>query len=268
MKKILVILAAVALLTPGSELLAWGRKGHETIAKIAERNLTERAKTRIEHYLNGHSIVYYAKWMDEYRRTPDYRFTNDWHVAPVDADNCYDEAALNPEKGNAIYGLELAVANLKRYRELSDSAVQVNLKYVIHLVGDMHCPAHIKYAKYNMKYDVQLDDIYGRPRTFYVHHVWDNEAIDLTRIWSVSEWADELDRCTAAEQAALAAGTPREWLHDAAACCEIQFELAKPDQRLGQDFLNEAVPLIESQLRKAGYRLAALLNALFDEPEN
>ena len=42
------------------------------------------------------------------------------------------------------------------------------------------------------------------------------------------------------------------------------FEWAKPDARLGQDFLNKALPLVESQIRKAGYRLARLLNGLFD----
>jgi hypothetical protein len=44
----------------------------------------------------------------------------------------------------------------------------------------------------------------------------------------------------------------------------VQFEWAKPDARLGQDFLNKALPLVESQIRKAGYRLARLLNGLFD----
>ena len=66
------------------------------------------------------------------------------------------------------------------------------------------------------------------------------------------------------ERQAIASGTPRDWLHDAAMCCEVQFEWAKPDARLGQDFLNKALPLVESQIRKAGYRLARLLNGLFD----
>ena len=60
-----------------------------------------------------------------------------------------------------------------------------------------------------------------------------------------------------------AAGTPRDWLHDNAVVCEAQFEWAKPGQRLGQDFLNEALPLIERQIRNAGYRLARVLNELF-----
>ena len=264
MKKLLLLLFAAALSLSASEpARAWGREGHETIAKIAERNLTKRAKKRIEKYLGGHSVVYYAKWMDEYRHTPEYKFTNNWHIAPVDADLNYD-ATLSGSKGDAVYGLELAIENLRDYKHLSDSAVMVNLKYIIHLTGDMHCPAHIKYSSHNMKYDVMFEDKYHKPHKFYIHSVWDNEVITTTRIWSVSEWAEELDKLSKQERAAIVAGTPRDWLHEAAVSCEPQFEWAKPDARLGQDFLNLALPLIESQFQKAGYRLAHLLNELFD----
>ena len=240
MKKLLLLLFAAALSLSASEpARAWGREGHETIAKIAERNLTKRAKKRIEKYLGGHSVVYYAKWMDEYRQTPEYAFTNDWHTAPVGADLRYGDELLKPGKGNAVYGLELAIRNLRDYRNLTDSAVAVNLKYVIHLVGDMHCPAHIKYTTHNTKYDVLFEDKYHKPHKYYVHHVWDNEIITTTRIWSVTEWAGELDRASKREKAAVQAGTPRDWLHDSAVTCEVQFEWAKPDERLGQDFLNK-----------------------------
>lgn len=127
----------------------------------------------------------------------------------------------------------------------------------------MHCPAHIKYTTHDMKYDVLFEDKYHKPHKFPIHSVWDNEIITTTRIWSVSEWADELDRLPKAERQAVAAGTPRDWLHDNAVVCEAQFEWAKPGQRLGQDFLNEALPLIERQIRNAGYRLARVLNELF-----
>ena len=253
MKKLLLLLLFAGLLNTGS-VFGWGREGHETIAKIAERNLTKKAKKRIEKYLGGHSIVYFAKWMDEYRHTPEYKFTNNWHTAPVNAELRYEDSML-AKNGNAIYGLEQAIENLKNYRSLTDSAVEVNLKYIIHLVGDMHCPAHIKYTTHDMKYDVLFEDKYHKPHKFPIHSVWDNEIITTTRIWSVSEWADELDRLPKAERQAVAAGTPRDWLHDNAVVCEAQFEWAKPGQRLGQDFLNEALPLIERQIRKNRTRL-------------
>ena len=129
MKKLLLLLLFAGLLNTGS-VFGWGREGHETIAKIAERNLTKKAKKRIEKYLGGHSIVYFAKWMDEYRHTPEYKFTNNWHTVPVNAELRYEDSML-AKNGNAIYGLEQAIENLKNYRSLTDSAVEVNLKYII-----------------------------------------------------------------------------------------------------------------------------------------
>ena len=49
MKKLLLLLLFAGLLNTGS-VFGWGREGHETIAKIAERNLTKKAKKRIEKY--------------------------------------------------------------------------------------------------------------------------------------------------------------------------------------------------------------------------
>ena len=46
MKKLLLLLLFAGLLNTGS-VFGWGREGHETIAKIAERNLTKKAKKRI-----------------------------------------------------------------------------------------------------------------------------------------------------------------------------------------------------------------------------
>lgn len=258
-KRILIIAAITVICVPA---FGWGRTGHEAIAKIAENNLSRRAKAKIEHYLGGHSIVYYAKWMDDYRHTSEYSFTNAWHVAPVDASLNYPQDAPG-KNGDAIYGLEQAMANLRDYKSLSDSAVAVNIKYIIHLVGDMHCPAHIKYMTHNMKYDVMFEDVSHKANKRYIHHVWDNEIINVSRIWSASEWACELDRMSRSYKKAVSAGTPRDWLHDNAVRCEVQFDWARPDDRLGQDFLNLAVPLVETQILYAGYRLAAVLNKLF-----
>lgn len=256
-----LLLLPLALCTPAT-VFGWGREGHEAIAKIAERHLSRKARARIERYLGGHSIVYYAKWMDEYRNTPEYGFTGKWHTVPVDAGLSYSDS-LRAKQGDAIFGIETAVERLQDYRELSDSVVALNIKYLIHLVGDMHCPAHIKYAGRQMRYFVQLIDYTGAYHRMHIHHAWDYGIIRAARIWSSNEWADELDRVSEKERQAIASGTPREWLHESAVRCEVQFDWAHPDDRLGLEFLNESLPLIERQIRDAGYRLAAILNGLF-----
>ena len=265
MKKLpLIILALFSFSIAASfSAGAWGRIGHETIAKVAERHLSKKAQKRIEHYLGGHSIVYYAKWMDEYRKTPEYDFTNGWHTDPVDSNLFYAESKVKPKKGSAIYGIEYAMHNLEGYKTLSDSAVAFNIKVLIHFIGDMHCPAHIKYEGRNMDYMVFIEDMYHNYQKMSVHLVWDNGIFEFNRVWSETEWARELDKATKSEFDEITSGTPRDWLHDAAVRAVGQFDWTAPDKKLDQDFINYALPLQESLLRDAGYRLAKVLNGIF-----
>jgi len=69
MKRIISI-TAVILASLSQDLLAWGGIEHDAITYIAECNLKPKVKKRIERYLDGHSIVYYASWMDHVRKTP------------------------------------------------------------------------------------------------------------------------------------------------------------------------------------------------------
>lgn len=259
MKRIvLTVLASLILCAPS---FGWGREGHETIAKIAENNLKPSAKKKIEKFLGNHSIVYFAKWMDDYRHTPEYGFTTNWHVASVDENLKY---VPNEKKGDAIIGFTQAVEALQNWKELSDSARALNLKYIIHLVGDMHCPGHIYYAGKNQNYKVNFGGGYVKPvLESKIHTVWDMYAIQATRIWSVSEYAQELDRKSPKEMKEMVAGTPVEWFEDNAQRCLFQFDLAKPGDTLAQDFVNEVMPYLETQMLYAGYRLAAVLNSLF-----
>ena len=260
MKRVVLILLAVLISHVPS--FGWGREGHEAIAKIADANLKPSAKKKIEKYLGGRSIVYYAKWMDDYRTTKEYGFTTTWHVATVGEDLKYIHT---PEAGDAVYGINSAVGILKDYREHPDSTVNVNIKYLLHLVGDMHCPAHIYYKGRNQNYYVDFGGGYVQPRRrMKIHTVWDYGAIQATRIWGLADWVWELDRLPKKEVKAITAGTPQDWLEDNAQRCLLQFELSStPEENLAQEFVNEAMPLIETQILYAGYRLAALLNSLF-----
>lgn len=237
---------------------AWGRMGHDAIAYIAECNLTKNAKKNIEKYLDR-SIVYYASWMDEYRETPEYKHTTVWHGAPVDKDYYYTDELKKPT-GDAIQGLEGAIEILKNYKSQDDSTVVANLKYIIHLVGDMHCPVHIKYPDVKMNFNITLNG-----KEYSYHAVWDSQIIEMKHRWGYMEWQHQLDRCTKEEKAEIMKGTPREWFHESAVNCRKIYDLATPGSAQGKDFLNATQPLAESQILKAGYRLAAVLNQLFDK---
>ena len=88
MKRLFLVLIA-ALYALNS--FGWGQKGHDVVAYIAECNLTNKAYKNVVKILDGHSLVYYANWMDNASNTPDYRYTKTWHYANVDEGFTYDK---------------------------------------------------------------------------------------------------------------------------------------------------------------------------------
>ena len=183
MKKTLLL--AFAALCFVQSALAWGKSGHDAVAYIAETHLTKRAKAVIERYL-GHSIVYDASWMDDYRAEPGYEMTNWWHVDYGKGEPTKD-AAGNPLEPNVLRELNRAIERLRDYRNLDDTTVVVNLRYVIHLVGDMHCPSHVNYQQSRMRVL-----FYGVDTQY--HALFDGGILDRKHRWGYMEYKHQLDR--------------------------------------------------------------------------
>lgn len=253
-KNLLLLFAALACCCPA---LAWGPTGHDAIAHIAERNLTPRAKRTVEKLLGGRSIVYFASWMDNVRFLPAYRETSSWHGADVD-DSC--RYALR-NGGDAVQCIEQAIDRLKEYRSSDDSTTAVSIRFLVHLVGDLHCPVHVKYPWYK---DFTFT-LVNREHRF--HSFWDAASLELTHHWHYTEYGDQLDRATKAERAAIASGTPREWFEQTARDCRVIYEWTAPGQHIAKKESNgmllEVRALAEQQVLRAGYRLARILNELF-----
>ena len=83
MKRFFIV--AVALVA-SLNAMAWGTLGHCTIAEIAERNLTAKAKANIEAYTKGAPLASYAMWMDRVGNDPVLGrkgATKGWHASLV-----------------------------------------------------------------------------------------------------------------------------------------------------------------------------------------
>ena len=66
----------IALILVSAPSFGWGRRVHSTIAYIAESHLTPKAKKTLNELLDGKSIVYYASWLDDYRKEMLVEYTN------------------------------------------------------------------------------------------------------------------------------------------------------------------------------------------------
>ena len=261
MRKYLFTITFILLLS--QQIFAWGNRGHAIVACIAEKHLTPKAKINIEKYLNGKSIIYYASWMDFYRRTPEYKQTSIWHEAPCD-NSFYHTDTVAWKDGDAVSALKAAIDTLSNYHNLNDSTVAANIRYIVHLMGDMHCPCHIKYPGIFTYYKIKIKGV-----EYPYHAVWDSYIIEHYRSWSYSEWEENIDKKSTKEIETIVKGNIDDWFHENAIYCQHIYEMVPENTDLNEiqslDFLNTAIGIAEHQLLDAGYRLSFILNNIFEK---
>ena len=146
-----------------------------------------------------------------------------------------------------------------RIRELDASTRLARIQLIVHCVGDMHCPAHIRYPG-NTTIGYYKVDYFGREMRY--HTIWDSEIVQRPHPWSFTDLAWLLDRYTEAEQAEITSGTVYDWGRESAAASKCIYDV-QPGESIAHDFIKKYKPLAESQIAKAGYRLAAVLNDVF-----
>ena len=257
------ILMLLALVTMG-QAMAWGGFGHRTIAEIAERNLTPKAKTNIERYTGGTPLADYSTWMDSKDNPAHVKHAiRGWHASIVD-EQCRTSQQIRDKhrKGrDAVTGLLEFEQAFKKREKLSDSVVLAAIKCIVHMVGDMHCPAHVRFTDFENqgKFPVRL---FGKKTT--MHSIWDTAVLTRNhRGWKYQDYAAKLDCLSKGKAKRLTRGWVEDWLEESGRVVRPTIHDVKRGDKLGAEFMEWAYPLAESQAQKAGYRLAKVLNKFF-----
>ncbi len=270
MKKFLFSALSLALVLNSLVTFGWGPTGHDVVAAIAEKHLTEKTKAEIDAILDGRSIVYYSSWMDNIQNSPywnnGYNKTKTWHYANVDKGETYQTMKKN-NSGDVVSALTMLTNELtNNYENLTDSMRADYVKMIVHMVGDMHCPMHAG----------RLSDLGGNRtkvrwfgRNTNLHSVWDSKIVESARKWSYSEWRDQLDRNVSPEWVAtISVGGYEEWFGEtvegAAKIYAYVEALGEENPNLSYQFVYDFSPLLEDRLLTGGYRLACVLNTIFD----
>lgn len=240
------------------DLWAWGQKGHDVTAYIAECNLTPEAAERVDKILGGHSPVYYANWLDNASHTPEYAYSKTWHYLNIDEGETLDTMPRNPD-GDVLEAVTALVGQLKSGK-LSDEEETLALKMLIHLVGDMHCPMHTGH----------LSDRGGNQRPVVMfseatnlHSIWDTAIPEAAHRWSYTEWQEQIDRLCDDEAVLVQAGEPRDWVLETYGICKEIYESTPEGAAVSYDYVAKYTPVVERQFLRGGLRLARLLNEIY-----
>ena len=138
MKRICFILLLITVSM--IELSAWSRLGHEVAIAVAQRHLTEKTKENIAKYI-AYDLKEDAVWMDNHRRDENIAFTTHWHTLCIDKNLKYDPNMHSSKlaNGDAIRAFRICEGTLrdKRYEHMTDSAVVMALRILIHCVPEL-----------------------------------------------------------------------------------------------------------------------------------
>ena len=261
MKKTLSIiaLALVAIMSVQSAK-AWGGWGHHITTYIAEKHLTEEANEKCRHYLNQR-LPHYSSWQDYWRHSDPFKETSYWHSSYVDKN--YNIVGY---KGNitrdATYQIERIVKEMEKgkYKQMSDSMVRVNLKLLIHMVGDMHTPCHVGYPK---ECGYKISSIMVNGKKMNHHKFWDAAPQVMHPKWKADRFLKVCDTYSPKQQKKIQKGTPTKWGKQNAKKMVKTFYLweAGTDLKtLTKEQREEIDEIMFEQIAYAGYRLANVLN--------
>jgi hypothetical protein len=258
------VLVAALFLLP-APALAWGAEGHEVVAHLAALNLTPQARQQVAALLGGEaeaSMAIASNWADEIRDArPE---TSTWHFVnlEIEGDGSYRPARDCPG-GNCV------VAQILRNQAIlaghaSGTPKAEALKFLLHLVGDIHQPLH---AGENHDRGGNMVAIATRQGgATNLHHFWDDDLVARLGRNPVT-LARGIDRTFSRAQKTrlMASVSPVAWAEESAAIARAKVypQIAGGSRPLLADrAVAEDSGIARQQLAKAGYALAGLLNRL------
>jgi len=311
-----VVATTLVLIVAAAPARPWGCRGHRTIALIAEMHLTPNALATARTLLTNHPIdpdlsrfckprsrnvfVDASTWADDVRgdKKSPLHVTGPWHFLDIPRDAARNEVgALCPAKGCVTKAISDQLDVLRSSSAAPEEKANA-LRFVIHLVGDLHQPLHCTTNSDRggncvpVTYFSRVPTLHAGKYSPNLHAIWDTDIIErIPQQGTSKHFADKLDARFHSQMAAWQTGSFDDWAWESHQLAEqpvygklpkaIPLEPRRPriekctdNNNIGKrmrnlrevvrpPYQNAAAPVIEEQLAKAGIRLAMVLNQLW-----
>lgn len=243
--------------------LALGQTGHRITGNIAENYLTEKTKKTLTKILGNESLAEVSNYADEMRSNPDDFWqtqASHYHYVTVPKGKLYRDIGA-PEQGDAVFALN-KYSQIVRDPLASMADKRLSIKFIVHLIGDLHQPLHVGNGTDRGGNDVKVK-FFGRDNN--LHRVWDNGMLDRKQL-SFTEWSTWLNRQISEKDVIQWSEIdPHVWIKESAAIRDKIYP-APPSPgefpSLKYQYLYNNLPILKLRLKQAGVRIAAYLNEL------
>jgi hypothetical protein len=279
----LLLAALLATMLAPAPAAAWWEYGHETVATIAEMNLTPGARREMRsllarsHLLEtptcpARTLEDASVWPDCIKQLRDrFSYASPWHYQNVDVCRPFDQEAACRD-GNCVSAQIERQARLLADRALPVRERVMALAFLAHFVGDLHQPLHAgdRGDLGGNRLAVSYGVIAGRTN---LHSVWDGYFADRGISNPIGGPAGILAEFRPEEREAMRAGTVTDWARESwEASREFAYGsvLAEPcgpvpTERpvINEETTRRLVPIVRRQVARGGLRLARLIEEAF-----
>lgn len=269
---------AALVLMSSSAVFAWGNTGHRVVGEIATRFLNVDTLVKVHKILKGQSLAHVATWPDEIKSDPaTYQNTFNWHYTTWQSDAAeHTESDENSTTGFLLKSINEQLAVL-RDPKATDDQKAFSLKFVVHLVGDIHMPLHVGNGTDQGGNFCKVTYM-GKP--YNLHSLWDEGMLEFTNLSFTEIVKFVSEGKTVEEVKAIKNGSIVDWALESKNIVPTLYPLdivpspepmsvrtyckkeVLPEEmpKLSYEYAYKFLPVVERRLYEAGVRLGMLLN--------
>lgn len=259
--KVLLVLVILALLP--SKAFSWAENGHRIIAAIAEKRLSPTAQKAVKGLLGAESMPCASTWMDFIKSDKEFDGLKSYHYVNIPEGEDYWTLSKDP-KGDIVRAI-VRYENVLRDSKTSQKDKKEALRFIIHLVGDIHQPLHAGLSGDKGGNDIKVK-WFGKKTN--LHRVWDEDLIESQKL-SYTEYVGFIANILGSEAGTWQKSSVIDWLNESIKYRKQIYaglvgDDGKDDRNLGYEYRYKNTGLVDQRLRQAGVRLAFFLNNIFE----
>lgn len=263
MKRLIVVLVFVisAFIS-----ISWGRLGHRTVGLIAAKHLTPKAQNAINDLLGGANLADIANWADEVRgNDPAYKSTGAWHYInlPIGLTKAQFEDQVRGMQQDNVYKEVVRIEQELTQPDLVKEQKVIDLKFLVHFIGDLHQPMHVSRAEDEGGNKIQVN--YNDQGT-NLHSLWDTRLLEHEGLTD-DGLAAKIDLATPMQIKAWQSDPLIDWLWESYQISSTLYQEvdAMSNRTITDVYYQNHIGIAENRLEKAGIRLAGVLNQIFED---
>ncbi len=230
------------------------RECPRVVATIAMTLLTCEAQAQNADFLDpGTTLADISTWADDIR--PSRPNTAPWHYVNIPGEVSDYNAQRDCRQGYVVLAIEQSLRLLQD--PTKDRAVrQEALKWLVHLVVDLHQPLHaITNDRGGNDVPVQFN---GHQTN--LHRLWDGDLIDRAYPSEPALQEQVLGTLQTMNWRAWLGGRPEDWAEEMHRVAIEAVYLFQANREIDKRYAEKSLPVIQKQLARAAVRVAGELN--------